>query len=183
MSGSSDQRVWCSRRPARCFCGDVRVSRRFGRIREDATRCGSLVVRKLGGDRAGEIAAHRFLGSERTTPQAILDEAAERTARACPGSSRGGWRRKTAINFRGRDKGRRDLGRGDNGTSLGSFIHPLVAIDAVPRVAGAKILTRPARRGEDASPETASGGQGIRALDRGGGPWRLSALPTPPASS
>ena len=129
------------------FCGDIRVSRRFERILEDAANSGSAVVRKLGGDRAGEIAAHRFLGSERTTPQAIIDEAAERTARACRGRRVVVAQDTTEINFSGRDKGRRDLGRGGDGTSLGFFIHPLVAIDAddetVLGVVGAKIWTRP----------------------------------------
>lgn len=129
------------------FCGDIRVSRRFERVLEDAAKSGSLVVRKLGGNRAGEIAAHRFLGSERTTPQAILDEAAERTARACRGRRVVVAQDTTEINFRGRDKGRRDLGRGGDGASLGFFIHPLVAIDAedetVLGVVGAKIWTRP----------------------------------------
>jgi len=67
------------------ICGDVRVSRRFERILEDITKSGSLVVRKLGADRAAEMGAHRFLDSERVTPQAILEEAAQRTAKACCG--------------------------------------------------------------------------------------------------
>jgi hypothetical protein len=129
------------------FCGDIRVSRRFERLLEDIASSGSLVVRKVGGDRAGEIGAHRFLGSERTTPGAIVDEAAERTARACRGRRVVAAQDTTEINFSGRDKGRRELGRGGDGTSLGFFIHPLIAIDAddetVLGVAGAKIWTRP----------------------------------------
>jgi len=53
----------------------------------------------------------------------------------------------TEINFSGRDMGRRGLGLGGDGTSLGFFVHPLIAIDAddetVLGVAGAKIWTRP----------------------------------------
>src|SRR5260370_686210 len=53
----------------------------------------------------------------------------------------------TEINFSGRDKGRRGLGLGGDGASLGFFVHPLIAIDAddetVLGVAGAKIWTRP----------------------------------------
>ena len=134
------------------FDGDVRVSRRFERILEDIASTGSLVVRKLSGDRAGEVAAHRFLGSARATPQAILDEAAERTARAARGRQVVVAQDTTEINFRGRDKGRKGLGRGGDGTSLGFFIHPLVAIDAddetVLGVAGAKIWTRPLAEGK-----------------------------------
>ncbi len=129
------------------FCGDIRVSRRFEKLLEEIASSGSLVVRKIGGDRAGEIGAHRFLGSERTTPGAIVEEAAERTARACRGRRVVAAQDTTEINFCGRDKGRRELGRGGDGTSLGFFIHPLIAIDAddetVLGVAGAKIWTRP----------------------------------------
>ena len=128
------------------FCGDIRVSRRFERILEDIAKSGSLVVRKLGADRAAEMGAHRFLGSERVTPQAILEEAAQRTARACRGRRVVVAQDTTEINFSGRDKGRRGLGLGGDGTSLGFFVHPLVAIDAedetVLGVVGAKIWTR-----------------------------------------
>ncbi|MGA2495839.1 MAG: hypothetical protein ABSF67_23420, partial [Roseiarcus sp.] len=88
------------------FCGDIRVSRRFEKLLEEIASSGSLVVRKIGGDRAGEIGAHRFLGSDRTTPRAIVDEAAERTARACRGRRVVAAQDTTEINFSGRDKGR-----------------------------------------------------------------------------
>ena len=114
---------------------------------EGIAKSGSLVLRKLGADRAAEMAAHRFLGSERVTPQAILDEAAARTGRACAGRRVVVAQDTTEINFSGRDKGRRGLGLGGDGASLGFFVHPLIAIDAddeaVLGVAGAKIWTRP----------------------------------------
>lgn len=105
------------------LCGDIRVSRRFERILEDITKSGSLVVRKLGADRAAEIGAHRFLGSERVTPQAILEEAAERTARACRGRRVVVAQDTTEINFSGRDNGRADWGWGATGGAwVSSFI-------------------------------------------------------------
>ena len=67
------------------FCGDIRIEQRFERMLEDIVKSGSVVLRKLGADCAAEMAAHCFLGSERVTSQAILDEAAARTARACAG--------------------------------------------------------------------------------------------------
>jgi Transposase DDE domain len=128
------------------FCGDIRASRRFEKVLEDIADSGSLVVRKLGRDRAGEIAAHRLLGSERTTPQAILEESAARTAQACRGRRVVVAQDTTEINFRGRDRGRRGLGPAGDGISLGFFIHPLIAIDAAEEtvlgVVGGKIWTR-----------------------------------------
>ena len=128
------------------LCGDIRISRRFDRVLDEITRAGSLAVRKLGADRAAEMAAHRFLGSERVTPQAVMDEAAARTARACCGRRVVVAQDTTEINFSGRDRRRHGLGPAGDGTSLGFFIHPLVAIDAddetVLGVVGAKIWTR-----------------------------------------
>src|SRR5580658_7709104 len=129
------------------FCGDIRIVRRFDRMLEDITSSGSLSPRKFGADRAAEVAAHRFLSSQRVNAQAILEEAAARTARACRGRRVVVAQDTTEINFSGRDNGRRGLGLGGDGRSLGFFVHPLVAIDAddetVLGVAGAKIWTRP----------------------------------------
>jgi len=43
--------------------GDVRRAERGAWLFERIVATGSLVLRKVGGDRAGEIAAHRFLES------------------------------------------------------------------------------------------------------------------------
>jgi hypothetical protein len=101
------------------FCGDIRIVRRFDRILEDVTSSGSLAPRKFGADRAAEIAAHRFLGSERVSAQAILEEAAARTAQACRGRRVVVAQDTTEINFSGRDNDRGDLGRGGDAKSLG----------------------------------------------------------------
>src|SRR5208337_5544172 len=102
------------------FCGDIRVSRRFERMLEGIAKSGSLVLRKLGADRAAEMAAHRFLGSERVTPQAILDEAAARTGRACAGRRVVVAQDTTEINFSGRDKAAADWGWGATAQAWGS---------------------------------------------------------------
>lgn len=129
------------------FCGDIRIVRRFERMLEDIANSGSLAPRKFGADRAAEVGAHRFLGSERVSPQAILEEAAARTAQACQGRRVVVAQDTTEINFSGRDNDRGDLGRGGDAASLGFLIHPLVAIDAADEavlgVVGAKIWSRP----------------------------------------
>ena len=128
------------------FHGDVRLVRRGERLLGDMVRSGSVVVRKLSGGRAAEIAAHRFLGSADVTPEAILADFAARTAQVCRGRSIVAAQDTTEINFSGADRDRRGLGRAGDGKSLGFFIHPLVAIDAddeaVLGIAGARIWTR-----------------------------------------
>ena len=54
-------------------------------IFERVVTTGSLVVREIGGDRAGEMSAHRFLGSPHVTPEEIIATAGTRTAAACTG--------------------------------------------------------------------------------------------------
>lgn len=135
------------------YCGDIRISKRGDRFFSDIVRTGSLVVRKLAGDRASEIAAHRFLGSPAVTPQGILSEFAERTGRACKGRVVVAAQDTTEINFSRVDNSRRGLGPAGDGKSLGFFIHPLVAIDAgdeaVLGVAGARIWTRGLEKADD----------------------------------
>ena len=67
------------------FFGDVRREQAGATLFERVVETGSLVLRQVGGDRAGEMAAHRFLDSPHVTPQEILNTAAERTAAACSG--------------------------------------------------------------------------------------------------
>jgi len=126
--------------------GDVRLARRGERLLDDIVRSGSLVVRKLSGGRAAEMAAHRFLSSSEVTPEAILADFAERTGQACLGRSIVAAQDTTEINFSGADHDRRGLGLAGDGQSLGFFIHPLVAIDAedeaVLGIAGARIWAR-----------------------------------------
>jgi hypothetical protein len=89
-----------------------------------------LVLRQVGGDRAGEISSHRFLDNDRVFAEAIVDGLACRTQEACSGRRVVAVQDTTEVNFAGRDRARRGLGPAGNGVALGFFIHPLVAVDA-----------------------------------------------------
>jgi hypothetical protein len=110
--------------------GDVRVDERGSWMFEQIVATGSLVLRRIGGDRAGEIAAGRFLASPGVTAEAIIGTHAERTRRAAEGRRVVAVQDTTEINFSGRDRGRTGLGRAADGTSLGFFLHALIAVDA-----------------------------------------------------
>jgi hypothetical protein len=98
-------------------------------IFERVVTTGSLVVREIGGDRAGEMSAHRFLGSPHVTPEEIIATAGTRTAAACAGRRVVVAQDTTEINFSGRDRGRKGLGPAGDGKSLGFFCHVAVAVD------------------------------------------------------
>jgi hypothetical protein len=67
------------------FFGDARREEAGATLFERVVETGALVLRQVGGSRAGEMAAHWFLSSPRVTPEEILPTAAARTASACVG--------------------------------------------------------------------------------------------------
>ena len=67
------------------FFRDVRREEAGATLFERVVATGSLVLREVGGDRAGEMSAHRFLGSAHVTSEEILKTAGKRTALACTG--------------------------------------------------------------------------------------------------
>ena len=127
---------------------DVRLERRGERVLEGIVQSGSLVVRKIGGARAGEIATHRFLDNASVTHEAIIATAAERTIKAAAGRRVLAVQDTTEINFSGADRSRSGLGPAGDGKALGFFIHPLLVVDieeeAVLGVVHARIWTRDA---------------------------------------
>ena len=107
---------------------------------------GTLVLKDLGGDRAGEMAAHRYLSSPYVTTPGVLEALGARTGEACAGRRVVAAQDTTEVSFSGRSAGRRGLGPGGDGKSAGFFIHAVVAVDAedeaVLGVVGARIWTR-----------------------------------------
>jgi hypothetical protein len=91
---------------------------------------GSLVLRRFGGGRDGEVAAGRFLASPKVTAAAIIDSHSARTQAAAKGRWIVAVQDTTEVNFSGRDRSRKGLGPGGDGHSLGFFMHAVVAVDA-----------------------------------------------------
>ena len=109
--------------------GDKRRAAAISRLRERIVSRQSLVVRQLGGDRAGELAAHRALDSCHVTPGETVRRVARRTAAACVGRRVVVAQDTTEVNFPGRQP--RGLGRaGRTGETPGFLIHAAVAVDA-----------------------------------------------------
>jgi Transposase DDE domain len=132
------------------YFGDVRREQIGTTVLERVVATGSLVLRQIGGDRAGELSAHRFLGSARVTPEEILGTVGRRTAAACAGRRIVAAQDTTEINFKGRHRRREGLGPAGDGETPGFFCHAVVAIDADDEallgVAHARIWTRSTKR-------------------------------------
>jgi len=126
--------------------GDIRLDRRGEAVTQQIVATGSLVLRRFGGGREGEVAAGRFLGSPKVTVEAIIDTHSARTQAAAQGRRIVAVQDTTEVNFSGRDRSRKGLGPGGDGKSLGFFMHAVVAVDADSEdligVVGAHIWTR-----------------------------------------
>ena len=137
--------------------GDARRASRGAWIFDRVVNVGTLVIRQIGGDRAGEIAVHRFLDSPEVRAEEIVATLGARTGEHCRGRRIVAAQDTMETNFSGRDRARRGLGPGGDGKTPGFFVHDVVAIDAdeesVIGLLDAAIWTRPvegqasARRG------------------------------------
>jgi hypothetical protein len=112
------------------YFGDARRAAVGTELFERVTATGSLVIRKLGETRAGELAIHRFLAAPSVTCGEMLETLAAGTVAAAAGRRIVVAQDTTEINFAGREANRRGLGPAGDGVSAGFFIHPLVAIDS-----------------------------------------------------
>jgi hypothetical protein len=128
------------------YFGDARRAAVGTELVERVMATGSLVIRTLGQDRAGELSIHRFLSAPSVTCREMVQTIAARTAAACVGRRIVVAQDTTEINFSGREANRYGLGPGGDGAAAGFFIHPLIAIDceteAVLGLLDAQIWTR-----------------------------------------
>lgn len=126
--------------------GDIRVDRRADWLINRVAATGSLVLRRVGETRAGEMAVHRFLSSPYVSVSRIVETLSGRTAANCAGRRILVVEDTTEINFSGRDKKRRGFGPGGDGKTVGFFIHPVIAVDveseAVVGLVDVEIWTR-----------------------------------------
>jgi hypothetical protein len=111
------------------YFGDVRRAAVGSSFLERVMETGSLVIRKLGRDRAGEMAFHRFLCAPSVSTAEMIETLAARTVEACAGRRIVAVQDTTEINFAGHEERRRGLGPAGDGLSAGFFLHPLLAID------------------------------------------------------
>ncbi len=130
--------------------GDIRVAERADWLIERVATAGTLVLRRVGETRAGELAVHRFLSSPYVSVERIVETLAARTAAQCVGRRVLAIQDTTEINFAGRDKKRRGFGAGGDGQTAAFFIHPVIALDieteALVGLVDAAIWTRRPQR-------------------------------------
>jgi hypothetical protein len=107
---------------------------------------GTVSLRKIGGDRAGELQAGRFFANPKVTPQAIIDSWSEHTTDAVAERHVLAIQDTSDITFTTRADRRRDLGQ-LNATTHGLLAHVMLTVDADTGaclgLAGGTIWNRP----------------------------------------
>jgi hypothetical protein len=109
------------------YFGDARRAAVSTELIERATATGSLVIRKLGASRAGELAMHRFLSAPPVSCAEMLQTLAQRTVGAIARRRIVVAQDTTEINFAGRAANRCGLGAGGNHPGL---VHIISAMEA-----------------------------------------------------
>lgn len=107
---------------------------------------GAASMRELGETRAEQVGFARFFHNERVRVEEILATAGARTAEAAAGRHVLLIEDTSEINYQAKCGRQRGLGRVGNGTDVGLFVHPALALDAadgtVLGLAGATIWRR-----------------------------------------
>ena len=99
------------------YFGDARRAVIGTELIDRVMATGSLVIRTLGIDRAGEIAFHRFLSAPSVSCTEMLQTLGSRSVAACTGRRVVVAQDTTEINFSGRDANRTGLGPGGDGVA------------------------------------------------------------------
>jgi hypothetical protein len=107
---------------------------------------GASCLRELGRTRAEQVGFARFFHNRRVTVEEILATAGARTGEAAAGRHVLLIEDTSEINYQAKSGRKRGLGQVGNGTDIGLFVHPALALDAadgtVLGLAGATIWRR-----------------------------------------
>ncbi|TIO80277.1 MAG: hypothetical protein E5X74_33275, partial [Mesorhizobium sp.] len=113
----------------------------------------STGMRRLADTRAEKVAFTRLFRNRHVSTQEIIRTAAARTAELAGGRHVLIIEDSSEINYEAKASRKRGLGRVGNGTDIGLFVHPALAVDAVDGsvlgLAGATIWRREAKKADD----------------------------------
>jgi hypothetical protein len=107
----------------------------------------TLCLKRLGGNRAGELQTGRFFANPKVTPAKSIASWSERTGAACCGRHVLAIDDTTEVKFPTQARRRRGLGPVKKGKAYGLLAHTMIAVDAVSGaclgLVGGEIWTRP----------------------------------------
>jgi hypothetical protein len=112
------------------YFGDVRRGRSGELLAERISDRQTVCMRKLADDRAEQVRFQRFLGSEAVTIKEMVSHRAMFVAAAACGRHVLAIQDTSEINYQAQSGRKHGLGTVGNGTDVGLFVHPVLAVDA-----------------------------------------------------
>jgi hypothetical protein len=112
------------------YFGDARLARNGALLLERMHERQSVCIRTLADDRAEQARFCRFLSNEEVTVEEMISSRALLTAAAAAGRHVLALHDTSEINYQAQRRRKRSLGTVGNGTDVGLFVHPVLAVDA-----------------------------------------------------
>jgi hypothetical protein len=112
------------------YFGDARLERNGALIAQRIGERQTVCVRKLANDRGEQVKFRRFLSNGAVTTEEMLAERAMLVAAAASGRHVLAIQDTSEINYQAQSGRKHGLGKVGNGTDVGLFVHPVLAVDA-----------------------------------------------------
>lgn len=110
--------------------GDLRLDKTGATVLERMTLCKTVCLRRLGGDRGGELRIGRFFASEKVTAEKIVEDWGSLTGAASAGRHVLAIQDTCEVKFPTTAQRRRGLGPVKKGHAYGVLVHAMIAVDA-----------------------------------------------------
>jgi hypothetical protein len=112
------------------YFGDERLKKNGELLCERIATRQTVCIRKLGDDRAEQVRFRRLLANEAVTVEEMVAHRATFVAAAAKGRHVLAIQDTSEINFQAQSGRKHGLGKVGNGTDVGMFVHPVLAVDA-----------------------------------------------------
>jgi hypothetical protein len=112
------------------YFGDARLEKNGALIAQRVSERQAVCVRKLADDRKEQVRFRRFLSNQAVTIEEMVAHRAMLAATAAKGRHVLAIQDTSEINYQAQSGRKHDLGKVGNGTDLGLFVHPVLAVDA-----------------------------------------------------
>jgi hypothetical protein len=110
--------------------GDIRLDKIGATILERMAVCKTVCLRRLGGNRGGELRIGRFFASEKVTAEKIVADWGRLTGPASAGRHVLAIQDTCEVKFPTTAQRRRDLGPVKKGNAYGVLVHAMIGVDA-----------------------------------------------------
>jgi len=112
------------------YFGDARLEKNGELITRRVAERQTVCVRKLADDRSEQVKLRRFLSNEAVTVEEMVAHRAMFVAAAAKGRHVLAIQDTSEINYQAQSGRKHGLGTVGNGTDVGLFVHPVLAVDA-----------------------------------------------------